>query len=250
VEGVDDDLDIGNLMRLNEHQTRHRLHRFQHLYVWVLYSLFYVSWIFFSDYNRYFSKHIGSVPIGRMKPTEHIKFWVGKLLNIALYIVIPIVFVGWGKWLIGFPLVTFTTGVATALVFQLAHTVEGPEFPLPNAEANMLPDEFAIHQIATTANFATNSRLVTWLVGGLNFQIEHHLFPGISHVHYPAISKVVRQVCLERDIDYVEHKTFGKAVAAHIRHLHSMGRASAIAAPAHDTSPAEGCISVSAAETT
>jgi linoleoyl-CoA desaturase len=89
---------------------------------------------------------------------------------------------------------------------------------------NVLPDEFAIHQIATTANFATRNRLVTWLVGGLNFQIEHHLFPRVAHVHYPQISRVVRQVCEERNIAYVEHTTFRKAVAAHVRHLHTMGR--------------------------
>jgi linoleoyl-CoA desaturase len=176
-----------------------------------------------------------------MKAAEHIKFWVGKVLNIAIFIVIPIIMVGWVKWLIGFPVVTFTTGLATALVFQLAHTVEGPEFPMPEMPQNVLPDEFAIHQLSTTANFATNSRLVTWLVGGLNFQIEHHLFPSISHVHYRAISPIVRQVCEERNISYVEHRTFGKAVGAHLRHLRAMGRAPEVVPPARNGVTAEAC---------
>jgi len=224
VEGVDDDIDIGNLMRVNEHQTRHWMHRFQHLYFWFLYMLFYVSWIFYTDYEKYFTKRIGSVKIARMKRAEHVKFWAGKVLNICIYMAIPIAFVGFKAWIVGFLAMGCTTGLTTALVFQLAHTVEHTDFPLPDLDGNMLPDEFAVHQITTTANFATNSKLVTWAVGGLNFQIEHHLFPNVAHVHYPQISKIVRDVCLEREIAYVEHKTLGKAIAAHVRHLYAMGR--------------------------
>jgi linoleoyl-CoA desaturase len=113
---------------------------------------------------------------------------------------------------------------------------------------NLLPDEFAMHQIATTADFATRNRTITWMVGGLNFQIEHHLFPRIAHVHYPQISKVVRQVCEERNIAYVEHTTFRKAVAAHVRHLRAMGRAPEVATP--NPISAEVCVPIPVVETT
>jgi linoleoyl-CoA desaturase len=112
----------------------------------------------------------------------------------------------------------------------------------------MLPDEFAMHQIATTANFATRNKAITWMVGGLNFQIEHHLFPRVAHVHYPQISKVVRQVCAERGIAYVEHTTFRKAVAAHARHLRAMGRAPAVVPPI--PLPIEACVPIPVIETT
>jgi linoleoyl-CoA desaturase len=112
----------------------------------------------------------------------------------------------------------------------------------------MLPDEFALHQIATTANFATNNKAITWMVGGLNFQIEHHLFPRVAHVHYPQISKVVRQVCAERGIAYVEHTTFRKAVAAHARHLRAMGRAPVAVIPC--ALPVDVCVHIPVAETT
>ena len=224
VEGVDEDINIGCLMRVNQHQRRFWLHRFQHIYCWFLYMMVYILWVFQVDYQRYFTGRLGPVPMPRMRTRDHIQFWVGKAVNACLYVVIPISRLGVARGLTGLAITMAAAGVALTVVFQLAHTVEGPEFPLPAMPENMLPEEFAIHQIATTANFATSNRVVTWLVGGLNFQIEHHLFPRVAHVHYPQISKVVRQVCAERNIAYVEHTTFRKAVAAHARHLHAMGR--------------------------
>jgi linoleoyl-CoA desaturase len=224
VEGVDDDINIGYLMRVNEHQRSFWFHRFQHLYCWFLYSMVYIVWIFQVDYQRYFTGRIGPVPMPKMKPIEHVKFWLGKLVNACLFFAIPIYRLGAGHALLGFAVAAMTAGVTLTVVFQLAHTVEGPEFPVPDDASNMLPDQFAIHQIATTANFATQSKVMTWLVGGLNFQIEHHLFPRIAHVHYPEVSKIVRQVCEERGIAYVEHKTFRKAVLAHIHHLKTMAK--------------------------
>jgi linoleoyl-CoA desaturase len=225
VEGVDDDINIGYLMRVNRHQRRLSLHRFQHLYCWFLYMMVYIVWIFQVDYQRYFTQRIGPVPMSPMGRPDHIKFWCGKLANASIFFVIPIARLGFERPLIGFAIAAVTAGLALTVVFQLAHTVEGPGFPLPDSTHNMLPDEFAIHQIATTANFATQSRLVTWLTGGLNFQIEHHLFPRINHVHYPQVGRIVKQVCLERNIGYIEHPTMRHAIAAHVRHLRTMGRA-------------------------
>jgi linoleoyl-CoA desaturase len=111
-----------------------------------------------------------------------------------------------------------------SLVFQLAHTVEHTSFPVPDAATGKMEDEWAIHQLKTTANFATKNKLVSWLVGGLNFQIEHHLFPKISHIHYPAISKIIRQACQEYGIVYIEYKRVHHAVASHVAFLKQMGR--------------------------
>ena len=227
VEGFDDDIDLGKLMCVNEHQTRYSAHRFQHLYFWFLYSMVYLTWIFQMDYTKYFTGKIASVHIPRMRRKDHIKFWAGKALHILLFIAIPVYFVGFLPWLAGFLTMTMTAGFALSIVFQLAHTVEVTDFPVPALDTLALPDEFAIHQIATTANFAPRSAVVTWLVGGLNFQIEHHLFPRVSHVHYPAIGRIVKQVCLERNIPYLEHPTLFAAIRAHVRHLRILGRAPA-----------------------
>jgi len=116
-------------------------------------------------------------------------------------------------------------GLVLSLVFQLAHTVEHTAFPVPNESTGRLDDEWAVHQIKTTANFATNNKVVSWLVGGLNFQIEHHLFPKISHVHYPAISKIIRQMCQEHGIHYIEYPRVRYAVASHVAFLKQKGTA-------------------------
>jgi linoleoyl-CoA desaturase len=224
VDGVDDDIQIGALMRMAPTQKRYKVHRFQHFYFWALYMLLYIFWIFFSDYNKYFSRRIGSVPLKKMSIRDHIEFWGVKLYHAAVFIVIPILAVGWLYWLIGFLAMSLSAGFILSIVFQLAHTVEHTEFPVADLDSNKLPDEFAAHQIKTTANFATRNKLVSWLVGGLNFQIEHHLFPKISHIHYPAISKIVKKVCLEYQLQYIEYPTMRKAVVAHVRFLRQMGR--------------------------
>jgi len=223
VDGVDDDINVGILMRMNEHQKKFLMHRFQHWYFWFLYMLLYVAWIFYTDYKKYFSGMIGSVPIKKMSFKDHLAFWSGKVLHAAVYMVIPIMSVGFLPWFIGFMTMGMVAGLVLSIVFQLAHTVDSTEFPLADIDSNKLPDEFAIHQIKTTANFATHNKFISWMVGGLNFQIEHHLFPKISHVHYPAISRIVRNVCKEFNIPYLEYPTMGKAILAHVSHLKKMG---------------------------
>ncbi len=224
IDGVDDDIEIGVLMRMAPTQKRYTMHRFQHIYFWFLYMLLYVFWLFFTDYKKYFSQKIGSVPLKKMNTADHIEFWLVKVYHAAVFIVIPILCVGWISWLVGFLVMSMVAGFVLSIVFQLAHTVEHTAFPVADIETHKLPDEFAAHQIKTTANFATRNKLVSWLVGGLNFQIEHHLFPKISHVHYPAISEIVRNVCNEYQLQYIEYPTMRKAVWAHVRFLRQLGK--------------------------
>lgn len=224
VDGADDDIEIGILMRMAPTQRRLWMHRFQHFYFWFLYMMLYVFWIFFTDYKKYFTQRIGSMRLKKMSTKDHIAFWVIKLYHGAVFIAIPIIFVGWLPWLIGFLTMSIVSGFVLSIVFQLAHTVEGTEFPVADIINHKLPDEFAEHQIKTTANFATENKLVSWLVGGLNFQIEHHLFPKISHVHYPAVSKIVRKVCREYQLKYIEYPTMRRAIIAHVKFLKQMGR--------------------------
>lgn len=227
VDGVDDDIEIGILMRFAPTQKHMKFHKFQHLYFGFLYSLMYVFWVFYSDYKKYFSGKIGVVPLKKMNTKQHLGFWAVKIFHLVVYCIIPIVVWGVWSWLIGFIIMALVGGFILSIVFQLAHTVEHTEFPVADFDTNLLPDEFAKHQIKTTANFATANKIISWLVGGLNFQIEHHLFPKISHVHYPAISKIVREVCIDYDLSYIEYPTMTKAIGAHVRFLKDMGRGDA-----------------------
>lgn len=224
VAGVDDDIEAGALMRLAPSQKHYLMHRFQHIYFWVLYMFLYAFWIFYTDYKKYFSRKIGPIPLKKMELKDHIEFWVVKIYHAAVFLVVPIYVVGWQTWLVGFVVTNFFAGFILSIVFQLAHTVDGAHFPVANEADNRLPDEFAAHQIMTTANFATKSKLVNWLVGGLNFQIEHHLFPKIAHVHYPEISKIVKQTCADFKLTYNEFPTVLSAIKAHVHYLKSMGK--------------------------
>ncbi|RYY90610.1 MAG: acyl-CoA desaturase [Chitinophagaceae bacterium] len=224
VDGVDDDIDIQPWMRMSETQPKYVIHRYQHLYFWLLYSLLYVLWIFVLDYQKYFKKRIGAMPLKKMSTNDHLIFWGFKVINIGLYVVLPIYMLGFVNWIIGFGVFTLVAGFVLSIVFQLAHTVEHTHFPVPDVATGKLQDEWAIHQLKTTANFAPHNKVINWFVGGLNFQVEHHLFPKISHVHYPAISRIIKQACAEYDVPYIEYPKMRHAVAAHVSFLKQMGR--------------------------
>ncbi|TCJ19125.1 acyl-CoA desaturase [Flaviaesturariibacter flavus] len=224
VDGVDDDIDIKPWMRMSESQPKYVIHRYQHIYFWFLYSLLYVLWIFLLDYQKYFKRRIGAMPLKQMSVGDHLIFWGFKLVNVGLYVVLPIYMVGFIPWVIGFSIFSLVAGFVLSIVFQLAHTVEHTHFPVPDAVTNKLQDEWAIHQLKTTANFAPHNKVINWFVGGLNFQVEHHLFPKISHVHYPAISRIIKQTCQEYNVPYIEYPKMRHAVAAHVSFLKQMGR--------------------------
>jgi len=224
IDGIDDDIEAKPFLRLCKNQKRYKLHRFQHYYFWFLYTLLHIVWVFKTDYEKYFSRKIGDIPIKKLSLKDHFGFWAAKLLYAFALVALPIYMVGFLKWMVGFLIASMTTGFIISIVFQLAHTVEHTHFPMPVADTNKIENEWAIHQINTTANFATRNRFISWLVGGLNFQIEHHLFPKISHIHYPAISKIIKQVCTEYGLVYVEYPRMRHAVASHVAYLRQLGK--------------------------
>ena len=224
IDGVDDDIDIQPWMRMSQTQKKYKLHKYQHIYFWFLYSMLYIFWIFVLDYMKYFKNRVGSMQLKKMDMSDHLVFWGFKLFHAFLFIGLPIYMLGFVSWLVGFLVFTCLAGFVLSLVFQLAHTVEHTAFPMPDVVTNKVDSEWAVHQIQTTAKFATGNKLISWLVGGLNFQIEHHLFPKISHIHYPAISKIIRQACQDYGIQYIEYHKMRFAVASHVAFLKQMGR--------------------------
>ncbi len=225
ITGLDDDINAGILLRFSKFQKFYKIHRFQHLYVWFLYSLLYMFWVFFTDYKKYFLHKVGSIPLKKLDILDHIMFWGFKALNLFLFIALPLYTLGFVWWLIGFLTINLLAGIVLSVVFQLAHTVELTSFPNPEGKNGKMEDEWAIHQIKTTADFSPNSKIISWCVGGLNFQVEHHLFPKISHVHYPAISKIIHSTCEEFGVPYFVYPKMRHAIVSHFNHLRNMGRA-------------------------
>ncbi len=224
IDGVDDDIEIP-MLRMCETQKRLKIHRYQHIYVWFLYTMLLIIWVFMTDYKKYFTKKVGDVPIKKMSAFDHFAFWVAKVGYLVMMVVLPIYMVGFVSWLVGFLVLSMFAGFVLSIVFQLAHTVEHTSFPVTIEGTNDIENEWALHQLETTANFATRNKLISWLVGGLNFQIEHHLFPKISHVHYPAISKIIKSTCQEFNVKYNEYQKMRQAIVSHGAYLKRMGSA-------------------------
>ncbi len=225
IDGIDDDIAKSPLMRQCPSQKWVKAHRFQHFYVVLVYAISSFAWVTMMDFNKYFKRKIHNTTLQKMDAEEHIIFWMSKVMYAIFYIIVPVHFVGWQAWAIGFTCMHITMGLTLALVFQLAHVVEDAEFVFaPGIEPQKIEDEWAIHQVRTTANFAPRNKFVSWFVGGLNFQIEHHLFPRVSHVHYPAISSIVKQTCNNYHIRYNEYRTMTGAVASHFRMMKMLGK--------------------------
>jgi linoleoyl-CoA desaturase len=225
VDGIDDDIAKTPLLRMSETQPRYKAHRFQHIYLPFLYGISTIFWILLKDYQHYFKLTGYNVKTGTMKPIDHLMFWTTKLTYIWLYIVWPMLI--WGIWpaIIGFVIMHFMLGTVMSFVFQLAHVVENVEFEHAHDEVVEINNEWAVHQIATTSDFAPRNKVVSWFLGGLNYQVEHHLFPRISHVHYPAIQQIVQKTCIDFGVEYRHYPTMTQALMSHFRHMKRLGQA-------------------------
>lgn len=224
VAGHDADIDLGIFGRLSPHHRRMGFHRWQHIYLWPLYGFLSLKWWIHDDVRDALTGRSGAHGIPRPAGWELATFLGGKIVFVCLALGLPLLLHPVLPVLGVFALASLVLGVVLSVVFQLAHAVEEAAFP------EVLPDGaldagWAAHQVRTTVDFCRGNRMVTWLVGGLNFQIEHHLFPHVSHVHYPAISRVVERTCREYGVAYREHPTFLAGMASHYRWLKRMGAA-------------------------
>lgn len=225
IDGVDDDIAKSPMIRHCDTQKWVPAHKYQHIYLPFLYMLGSIFWIMIKDPITYASKKVYTTALPKMDTKEHIIFWVSKILYVGFYMVLPIYLFGFVNWLTCFLIMHFALGFTLSIVFQLAHVVEETEFTYVDAsDTTHIENEWAIHQIKTTANFAPKSKIINWYVGGLNFQVEHHLFPRISHVHYPAISSIVAAKCEEFGITYNSIPKMSTAVTSHFRFIKSMGK--------------------------
>lgn len=224
IDGVDDDIAKSPFIRMCGTQRWVPAHRVQHIYTPILYALSSMIWILFQDFEKYFRKKIVDTPLSKMSANDHLIFWISKILYIVFYIVIPMAVLGWQSGLICFISMHLLLGLTLSIVFQLAHVVEETEFDSVGAGGKNIDNEWAMHQVKTTSNFSPGNKIHSWYMGGLNYQIEHHLFPRISHVHYPALSKLVQSECEAFNLPYNQQPTLRAAVVSHFRFIRMLGR--------------------------
>lgn len=224
ISGYDSDIDLGVLGRLSPEQARRPWHRWQHIYLWALYSVTAIRWHLYGDFRDVITGTIGTKSFARPRGWDLTAFVVGKLVFFSLAFGVPLVFHPAGVVVLFYTTTAAVAGMLLALVFQMAHVVDAAAFPVPDEQGCRIEKPWAIHQLETTVDFARGNRALSWLIGGLNFQVEHHLFPRISHVHYPSVSHLVKDTCREFGVTYLEHRTFAAGIASHYRLLRQLGR--------------------------
>ena len=226
IEGHDDDIHASFLLRFSPHARKYKIHKYQHYYAWFLYGLTSLMWVTVNDvekFTRYYK--MGLIPDRKTFINGMIKIIPLKTIYFSYTLVLPIIFTAYSPWMIilAFLAMHFVTGFIIAVVFQAAHVTPNADFPMPNEQGKMESVRLE-HQLLTTCNFAQKSKWLSWLVGGLTNQIEHHLFPTISHVHYKDLAPIVKKTAEEFGLPYHNSGSFFAAIGSHFKMLRDLGR--------------------------
>jgi linoleoyl-CoA desaturase len=226
LEGLDEDIEAGILLRMSPQKPKLKFHKFQHIYAWFLYLLMNLFWVTVKDYRMLFRyEKNGMLKNQKISLRKALIELTGyKILYFTYIIALPILFtgLGWQHVVLGFLGMQMIAGLALACIFQPAHVMETSTFPEPTSDRK-IEDSWAAHQMLNTTNFCPGSTITSWFIGGLNYQIEHHLFPHVCHVHYPQISAIVRHTAEEYDLPYNVEKTFLGAIIEHGKMLKLLG---------------------------
>ncbi len=226
VTGMDEDINPGKVMRFSPHEERLKMHKYQHVYAWFFYGLMTLMWCTVKDYKQ----AVRYKKLDLMK-TQDISFGrhlfdiiFSKIIYFSIFLVLPLLFtpLPWWGTILSFLVMQFIAGLVLAMIFQPAHVVPTSNYPVPDDSGNIEAD-WAVNQLYNTANFAPKAKILSWYVGGLNYQIEHHLFPNICHIHYDKIAKIVKETAEEYNLPYISQKTFWGALVEHTKMLRDLG---------------------------
>ncbi len=223
--GLDEDVEVRGLIRLHREDPLRPMHKHQHWYAPFFYSLLTLNWALTKDFTQMY--RYGKTGLLKRFKTNERSAWLslilGKTIYFGIFLVLPLVYAPYASWwiVLGWILMHVIAGQVLSLVFQLAHIVSSTD--QPSWEGKQVEAVWMEHQMRTTCNFSRKSAFVTWYTGGLNYQIEHHLFPNISHAHYPKIAPLVKQSALEFGVPYNEKEHFLEALIDHFRTLKQLG---------------------------
>lgn len=226
IEGHDEDIAHGGVLRFSPHKPLKKVHKYQYIYAWLFYGLMTVSWVTTKDFRQLKKyKNEGAILSSNGNYRQlFFKLWISKIMYYVIFLVVPLLFIplSWYWVLLGFIIMHFTSGFILSIIFQSAHVVPSSDFPLPDNN-NEVDNNWAVHQLHTTSDFAPRSKFLSWLIGGLNYQVVHHLFPNISHIHYKNLAKIVEETAKKHQLPYHVNKTFLGAVYQHALMLKSLG---------------------------
>jgi len=227
IDGHDEDIAPIGILRFSPHQPLHKIHKNQYWYAWFFYCLMTLSWVTITDFIRLYNYKQTEALLSSTKKYKQLflELILSKILYYTLLLVIPLIFISlsWYWIVLGFLVMHVTSGLILSTIFQTAHVMPTSEYPLPDENGNS-KNSWAIHQLLTTSDYSPRSSVFSWLIGGLNYQIEHHLFPNISHVHYKGISSLVKETAYKYKLPYHVQPNFFSAVSNHVQMLKTLGR--------------------------
>ncbi len=233
IHGADDDINAPYFLRFTPDAKRYPIHRFQYLYIWIFYGISTIFWVTGKDFIRLrrYSK-MGLVKSKAELSREVVKITGWKIFYFGYALVLPMIMAPVSPWIIVLAFLTmhFITGILISLIFQVAHVMPDSNFPSPD-ESGKIQNEWLAHQLETTINFSPKSRTFSWFIGGLNYQVEHHLLPNICHVHYRKLSHIVKKTAEEYNLYYKTQNSFLSAVSNHVRMLRQLGRMDTLPVP-------------------
>lgn len=224
IAGFDDDVEAYGLMRLTPRAPWRPLHRLQAWYFPLIYSFIAFDFVMRDFMMVFLGRSDPNHVYPKLNVEDKLTFWLGKLLFAVIMFGLPMLFHPWWHVLIGFFVVFLTLGLILAVVFQLAHISGDAAFPVPAGNPPRIDDEWAMHQVRTTVDFAAGNKVLSWYVGGLNYQIEHHLLPHICHLNYARLAPIVAATCEEYGLRYTHYRTWREAFSHHWRELRSLAR--------------------------
>lgn len=226
INDADDDINTPFFLRFSPNDKHHWLQQYQHIYIWFIYAISTLFWITSKDFARLIRyKKMGFLGKRHEYKKALISMIAWKLLYYSYALVLPMIMVpqAWGLILLAFLCMHIVTGILVSIVFQIAHIMPDNTFPLPN-KIGVMEDDWYGHQFATTSNFSPKSDLLFWLIGGLNYQVEHHVLPDVCHVHYKKLTKIVSDTAKEYGMPYHVKKSVGHAIWDHMSMLRFLGK--------------------------
>jgi len=227
IDGYDEDIAPAGILRFSPHKPLKKIHKYQYWYAFFFYGLMTVSWAVNKDYKQLFNNKNNGVKLSNSKSYRQMlaEVIVTKILYFSIFLITPMVILpfSWYWFLIGFLLMHFICGFILGIIFQTAHVMPTSKYPVPDKDGN-IDNHWAIHQLLTTSDYSPKSRIFSWMIGGLNYQIEHHLFPNISHVHYRKISPLVKTTAKKYNLPYNVQNNFLMALVNHVKMLKALGQ--------------------------
>ncbi len=225
VSDYDGDLELLPIIRLSPNQKIKWIHKYQHIFTFFFYGFATLFWVFFKDYKKFFENKVGNYSGRKHTTWAMIRLFLFKFIYYGIFIALPLMtaYQGHvGEFIISFLLMHFFAGFALGIIFMLAHIVETTHFPVPSQEGS-LENSWSVHQLYTTSDFARKSRFAGFLTGGLNMQVEHHLFPNICSIHYRELAPIIKKTAHDFGVPYLEEPTFWSALGSHVRFLRDVG---------------------------